>query len=146
MKTNDFLPNTFPEVVVLLAKLPVEPVVDDWVAEVVGEDEVHPVVAPMKDEDRTQGCVRDEEADGDGERHLDDENVFRAVRIPATTARRSVTNYVWYGFYMCYDALQIVTAYRTNGLTYVWFPVVWFGATWDFIFLFILKSFQQMAA
>ena len=40
----------FPEVVVLGPKFLVEPVVDDWVAEVVGENQVVHVIIQAKDE------------------------------------------------------------------------------------------------
>ena len=74
-------PNAFPEVVVCFVKLPVEPVVDDRVAEVVGEIQVHPSTIQTELKDQVQADVGEKVADGDSCEHLDDTRVFSSLSL-----------------------------------------------------------------
>ena len=65
-----------PDVVVLFAKFLVEPVVDDWVADVVEEYEIREFVADVDNERHGNTNDRNEEADGDSEGHLDHQNML----------------------------------------------------------------------
>ena len=69
--TSYFCTDASPDVVVLFAKFLVEPVVDDWVADVVEEYEISNIVADVEKERNSHPNDRNEKADGDSERHFD---------------------------------------------------------------------------
>ena len=97
--SSHVLPRLFPEVVVLLAKLLVEPVVDERVAKVVDEGQVHPLVVQSEDEDQVEADVCEKETDCDCGKHLHDQHVLRLVvlnrcsRICRTSGWSSSTEY-----------------------------------------------------
>ena len=82
----DFIPNTFPKCIVLLAKLFVEPVVDDRVAEVVYEGQVHPLVVQIEGEYQVEACIGEKEAQCDSREHLHDQNMLRPLLLDRCTS------------------------------------------------------------
>ena len=71
-----FSTDASPDVVVLFAKLLVEPVVDDWVAVVVEEYEICKLVTDVEKEWNGHPNDRNEKADCDSEGHLDNQNML----------------------------------------------------------------------
>ena len=59
-------------------KLLVEPVVDDWVAEVVDVAQIHPFVVETEDVNQSYSRKRQDETNCDDAEHLHDENVLRS--------------------------------------------------------------------